>query len=157
MSANHPKRARQPNFTKEEVAILVDTRRTGGPLKVDERGLGQHHGNIIRCLGYRSNAHRGSKEMVGRQERHQGTNQATTGGGPEDVPPLDEFETRVAMDPEAIAGISGGLEVGAPSADEQPDNPFIAELSIPGRSHMAYEELGEAVQVKPARRRQCNW
>ncbi|KAH7934566.1 hypothetical protein HPB51_029070 [Rhipicephalus microplus] len=27
--------------------------------------------------------------------------------------------------------------------DEQPDNPFIAELSIPGPSHMAYEELGE--------------
>ncbi|XP_075735747.1 uncharacterized protein LOC142776274 [Rhipicephalus microplus] len=56
--------------------------------------------------------------------------QATTGGGTQDLPPLDEFETRVAMDPEAIAGISGGLDVGAPSADEQPDNPFIAELSI---------------------------
>ncbi|KAL3205986.1 hypothetical protein MRX96_040485 [Rhipicephalus microplus] len=44
--------------------------------------------------------------------------QAKTGGGPEDVPPLNEFETRVAnaLDPEAISGISGGMDVGAPSA-----------------------------------------
>ncbi|KAL3175135.1 hypothetical protein MRX96_040528 [Rhipicephalus microplus] len=99
MSANQPKRARQQNFTKEELAIFVDVRRS----------------------------------------------QATTGGGLEDVPPLDEFGTRVtnALDPEAISGISGGLDVGAPSADKQPDNPFIPELSIPGPSHMAYEELGE--------------
>ncbi|XP_075739833.1 uncharacterized protein LOC119181555 [Rhipicephalus microplus] len=71
--------------------------------------------------------------------------QAKTGGGPEDVPPLNEFETRVAsaLDPEAISGISGGMDVGAPSADEQRDNPFIAELSIPGPSNMAYEELEE--------------
>ncbi|KAL3195056.1 hypothetical protein MRX96_016010 [Rhipicephalus microplus] len=44
--------------------------------------------------------------------------QATTGGGPEDLPPLDEFETRVAMDSEAISGISGGQDVGAPSPGE---------------------------------------
>ncbi|KAL3175134.1 hypothetical protein MRX96_040528 [Rhipicephalus microplus] len=104
MSANQPKRARQQNFTKEELAIFVDVRRS----------------------------------------------QATTGGGLEDVPPLDEFGTRVtnALDPEAISGISGGLDVGAPSADKQPDNPFIPELSIPGPSHMAYEELGEGQASK---------
>lgn len=42
---------------------------------------------------------------------------ATTGGGPEDVAPLDEFEARVAstLDPEAVFGVSGGLDIGAPS------------------------------------------
>ncbi|KAL3246406.1 hypothetical protein MRX96_017868 [Rhipicephalus microplus] len=38
MSANQPKRARQPNFTKKELAILVDGYEVNPrPLKVEER------------------------------------------------------------------------------------------------------------------------
>ncbi|KAH7984747.1 hypothetical protein HPB52_023705 [Rhipicephalus sanguineus] len=100
MSANPPKRARQPNFTQGELAALVDC-----------------YEEYFRAIE--------SRAAVVRRSR------ATTGGGPEDVAPLDDIQARVAntLDPEAVFGVSGGLDIGAPSAvEQQPDGEVTAEL-----------------------------
>ncbi|KAH7986705.1 hypothetical protein HPB52_024790 [Rhipicephalus sanguineus] len=65
---------------------------------------------------------------------------ATTGGGPEDVAPLDDLEARVAntLDPEAVFGVSGGLDIGAPT----PVFVFIGQRSVP-----ATQILNKTVQM----------
>ncbi|KAL3213582.1 hypothetical protein MRX96_035314 [Rhipicephalus microplus] len=162
MSAKQPKRARQPNFTKEELAILVDgyeaNRRAIENRGEGPRGSQAKHrawdditatlfavSGIVRTPAEVRKKWCDVKSATKARAAAVRCSQAKTGGGPEDVPPLNEFETLVAnaLDPEAISGISGSMDIGAPSADEPRDNPFIAELSIPGPSNMAYEELEE--------------
>ncbi|KAL3219375.1 hypothetical protein MRX96_050507 [Rhipicephalus microplus] len=115
-----PKRARQLNFTKKELAILVDGYEANRRA-IESRGEGPRGSqakqrawdNITPKLFAVSGIVRTPTELL-----QFAAARRKTGGGPEDVPPLNKFETRVAnaLDPQAISGISGGMDVGAPSA-----------------------------------------
>ncbi|XP_049267569.1 nuclear apoptosis-inducing factor 1-like [Rhipicephalus sanguineus] len=134
MSANPPKRARQPNFTHGELVALVDGyeehRRA-----IESRGEGPRESQakqnawdtitanlfavsgIVRTPAEVKKKWCDVKSAAKARAAAVRRSMATTGGGPEDVAPLDEFEARVAstLDPEAVFGVSGGLDICAPS------------------------------------------
>ncbi|KAH7935772.1 hypothetical protein HPB52_013355 [Rhipicephalus sanguineus] len=148
MSANPPKRARQPNFTQGELAALVDGHeehrraiegRGEGPRgsQAKQRAWDTITANlfavsgIVRTPAEVKNKWCDVKSAAKARAAAVRRSRATSGGGPEDVAPLDEFEARVAstLDPEAVFGVSGGLDIGAPSsAEQQPDGEATAEL-----------------------------
>ncbi|XP_037509203.2 nuclear apoptosis-inducing factor 1 [Rhipicephalus sanguineus] len=148
MSANPPKRARQPNFTQGELAALVDgyeeyrraiESRGEGPRRPQDkqRAWETITSNLFAVSGIVRTPAEVKKKWCDVKSAAKARaavvrrSRATTGGGPEDVAPLDDFESRVAntLDPEAVFGVSGGLDIGAPSpAEQQPDGEATKEL-----------------------------
>ncbi|KAL1468564.1 hypothetical protein MTO96_041417 [Rhipicephalus appendiculatus] len=126
MSANPPKRGRQPNFIQPELAALMggyeEYRRA-----IESHGEGPRGSqakeraweNITANLFADSGIVRTPAEFAaaGRQRE----------GGPEDVAPLDDFEARVAntLEPEALFGISGRLDIGAPSTGMNANTTYV--------------------------------
>ncbi|KAL3214381.1 hypothetical protein MRX96_034951 [Rhipicephalus microplus] len=111
MSANQPKRAGQPNFTKEELAILVNG----------------YEANR-RAMESRGEGPRGSQAKQRAWDNITATLFAVSG---------------IVRTPAEVRKKWCDVKSAIKARDEQRDNPFIAELSIPGPSNMAYEELEE--------------
>ncbi|KAH7984102.1 hypothetical protein HPB52_017073 [Rhipicephalus sanguineus] len=103
----------------EQYRRAIESRGEGHRGSQAKQRAWETHSEFIRCVGYCKNGRRGKEEWVRCEERRQGMSRATTGGGPEDVAPLDDLEARVAntLDPEAVFGVSGGLDIGAPTPD----------------------------------------
>nr|XP_037285075.1 nuclear apoptosis-inducing factor 1-like [Rhipicephalus microplus] len=165
MSAKQPKRARQPNFTKEELAILVDGYEAN-QRAIENRGEGprgsqaKHRAweditatlfavsGIVRTPAEVRKKWCDVKSATKARAAAVRCSQAKTGGGPEDVPPLNEFETLVAnaLDPEAISGISGSMDIGAPSAGT-----CDAIRNVPSSAGLSQED-GDSATGEPQQR-----